>query len=140
MRNKLRLVIDANVFVSFILKNDSVPGRAVFKALEVGNLLLSKEVLLELIEVFAKKKFDRYTLLSDRIAFLRKLYRTSTVILPNIEIKASLDPKDNKYLELAVCGRADFIVSGDKKHLLTLSSFQGIPILSPRQFIELDIQ
>jgi len=51
------------------------------------------------------------------------------------EIRASLDPKDDIFLALAVDGRADFIVSGDKKHLLALGSHQGIPIIAPAEFL-----
>lgn len=48
---------------------------------------------------------------------------------------ATPDPDDDMILECALAAEADFIVSGDKKHLLALREFQGIPIVSPADFL-----
>ena len=48
---------------------------------------------------------------------------------------ATPDPDDEMVLECALAAEADFIVSGDKKHLLALRQFQGIPIVSPAEFL-----
>lgn len=48
---------------------------------------------------------------------------------------ATADPDDEMILECALAAEADFIVSGDKKHLLVLRQFQGIPIVSPAEFL-----
>lgn len=48
---------------------------------------------------------------------------------------ATTDPDDEMILECALAAEADFIVSGDKKHLLMLRQFQGIPIVSPAEFL-----
>jgi len=48
---------------------------------------------------------------------------------------ATPDPDDEMVLECALAVEADFIVSGDKKHLLALRQFQGIPIVSPAEFL-----
>jgi len=48
---------------------------------------------------------------------------------------ATTDPDDEMILECALAAEADFIVSGDKKHLLTLGQFRGIPIVSPAEFL-----
>lgn len=45
------------------------------------------------------------------------------------------DPKDNKFLELAVCGKADYIIASDKKHLLKMNPYRGIQILSPAEYM-----
>jgi uncharacterized protein len=50
-------------------------------------------------------------------------------------VRASRDPKDDMFLELAVNGRADYIVSGDQD-LLVLSPFQQIPIMNPAGYLE----
>lgn len=44
-------------------------------------------------------------------------------------------PSDNRVLECPVAGRADSVVTGDRKHLLSLGSYRGIPIVSPRHFL-----
>lgn len=48
---------------------------------------------------------------------------------------ATTDPDDEKILEAALAAEADYIVSGDKKHLLVLKEYEGIPILSPGEFL-----
>ena len=48
---------------------------------------------------------------------------------------ATADPDDEMILECALAAEADFIVSGDKKHLLVLRQYQGIPIVSPAEFL-----
>ena len=53
------------------------------------------------------------------------------------KISASKDLKDNMILELAIASNASCIITGDKKHLLSLHPFRGIPILSPADFLKL---
>ena len=48
---------------------------------------------------------------------------------------ATFDPDDEMVLECALAAEADFLVSGDKKHLLALGQFRGIPIVSPAEFL-----
>jgi predicted nucleic acid-binding protein len=54
---------------------------------------------------------------------------------PNEAIRECRDPKDDKYLALAAAGRADVIVSGDARHLLSMNPWRGIAVLSPRDFL-----
>ncbi len=139
MKSNLRLVADVKVFVSYLLFNDSTPGKAIARGFRKGNFLLSEEVVHELINVLTRKKFDTYLPVYERILFLDRLMNKSIYIVPNIQITACTDPKDNKYLELAASGKADCIISGDKRHLLVMKSYEKIPILSPREFLEFDI-
>jgi hypothetical protein len=62
------------------------------------------------------------------------LVRIEEFIEPKIEITECRDPKDNKFLELALAGNADCIVTGDKD-LLVLNPFRGIKIISPSDFL-----
>ena len=70
----------------------------------------------------------------DRAKFLSKIQNAGTFITPNITIEECRDPKDNKFLELAVAGNADCIVTGDKD-LLVLNPFRSIPIITAGEFI-----
>lgn len=63
-------------------------------------------------------------------------YKHAILVDVRSHVAASRDPDDNKYLECAVDGRADFVVSGDGD-LLSLESFDGIPIVKPRRFVEI---
>ena len=60
---------------------------------------------------------------------------SSVVVVPARVIAAISDESDNRVLEAAVEGAADYIVSGDG-HLLGLGSFQRIPVMAPREFLE----
>jgi len=131
----LRVVFDANVIVSAALLADSAPRRAFDRALDDGRILVSAAVLLELAEVLGRRKFDKYLLEEERMRFLVAFLREAELIEINEQVTDCRDPKDNKYLELAVAGRADFIVSGDSD-LLILNPFRNIPVLKPEAFLK----
>lgn len=130
----MRLVFDTNVIVSALLLPDSVPRRAFDKALDRGTILLSLPALTELNEVFARRRFDKYLLEEERMRFLATLVKASEVVQVTETIDDCRDPRDNKFLELAVAGRADCIISGDED-LLTLNPYRDIPVLTPKEFL-----
>lgn len=131
---RARVVVDTNVLVSRLLLPDSVSARAVRHIVETGQLLASDATLTELADVLSRDKFDRYVDLADRQAFFRQLARIVERVPVTYIIRACRDPKDDMFLELAVNGRADYIVSGDQD-LLMLSPFQQIPILNPARYL-----
>ena len=130
----MRLVFDTNVIVSALLLPDSVPRRAFDKALDRGTILLSLPALTELNEVFARRRFDKYLLEEERMRFLATLVKASEVVRVTETIDDCRDPRDNKFLELAVSGRADCLISGDED-LLALNPYRGIPVLTPKEFL-----
>lgn len=123
------------MLVSALLFENSVPGRAFKRALQQGDVLLSAETLAELAEVLRRKKFRRYISLEEVEAFLTALVGRALVLEPKKEIKACRDPKDDKFLTLAVAGNATHIVTGDKD-LQVLHPFRGIPILGAAEFLQ----
>lgn len=82
-----------------------------------------------------RPKFDRYVSAPSREAFLRGLIGNAEVVDVTDGIRACRDPKDDKFLDAAVSGQADFLVSGDAD-LLVLHPFRGIPILTPAAFLD----
>ncbi|KKD38441.1 putative toxin-antitoxin system toxin component, PIN family [Limnoraphis robusta] len=134
--NKLRVVIDTNILVSSILIQSSLPDIAFKAARKNGIILLSDVTSQELQEVLTRSKFDQYISLDIRYQFLTKIKLESEQIFISELIKECRDPKDNKFLEVAVNGNATYIITGDKD-LLELHPFRGISILTPRQFLEL---
>ena len=132
--NKLRIVIDTNILVSSILVISSLPDLAFKKARKQGLILLSDVTLQELQEVLTRSKFDKYISLDIRYQFLAEIKLESEQILISEPINECRDPKDNKFLEVAVNGNATHIITGDRD-LLELHPFRGIPILTPRQFL-----
>jgi len=134
MSARQRLVFDASAIVSALLFEHSVPARAFYHAIDRGKILLSREVVEELNEVVRRKKFDRYLDREDRVLFLQALLREATLIEVTDPVQVCRDPKDDKYLSLAVAGQANCVVTGDED-LLALGSFRGIRILTPSQFL-----
>lgn len=131
-----RYVFDSNVIVSALLFNgSSTPGRALLLALSLGVLLMSTAQAEELEDVFSRRKFDRCVTPEERRRLLRDLLRQSEVVEIVEPVRASPDPKDDKILELAVNGNADYIVSGDRPGLLNLNPFRGITIVRPAEFL-----
>lgn len=135
----MRLVFDTNVLISSLLSQGSAPFKAYEWAVENNAVILACRPT---VAEFAKKiylpKFDRY-ILNDarREAIILYQDRATLLDIPmDHNVTASIDPDDNIFLALAKLGKADFIVSGDKKHLLSLGSFEGIPILSPADFLD----
>jgi putative PIN family toxin of toxin-antitoxin system len=134
MRTDLRFVFDTNVIVSALLLRQSVSRQAFDKALEQGTLLVSQATIDELNEVLRRKHFDKYVTEDERIEFITALLRKATLVETMKPVNVCRDPKDNKFLELALSGKVSCIISGDED-LLVLHPFQGIPILTPRQFL-----
>lgn len=84
--------------------------------------------------MLSRPKFDRYISIQDRQEFIRLLGRVAELVPSTYTIRACRDPQDDKILELAVNGRAEIIITGDRD-LLALHPFQGIQILSPAAFL-----
>lgn len=131
----MRIVIDTNVFVSMLIRPGHMSDAIIEKIDRGAVVLYSAETLSELIEVLGRGKFAKYTTKDDIAAFVRWFADVGELVTVTREVQASLDPKDDKFLSLALSGGADAIISGDKKHLLSLGLFEGISILSPADFI-----
>jgi putative PIN family toxin of toxin-antitoxin system len=127
-------VFDTNVLVSALLFANSSPRKALELALDTGKILISKETVDELNNVLSRPKFERYVSQPKRERFLLSLVQKSTLIEIQEKIEECRDPKDNKFLELAIDGKATEIVSGDQD-LLILHPFRGIPIVTVSQFL-----
>jgi putative PIN family toxin of toxin-antitoxin system len=134
MNQLSRLVLDTNVLVSSALRGDSIPHRVLLKARREGVLLASDATLLELHEVLLRSKFDRNVDRGLREALYQEYARRCQIVSLLEPIRACRDPKDDKFLEVAVHGRADAIVTGDQD-LLALNPFRGIAILTPAQYL-----
>jgi putative PIN family toxin of toxin-antitoxin system len=127
-------VLDTNVLISTLLFGGT-PGRAFFAAFERGVVLASEETVTELVEVAARPRFDRYATAEERGRFVAALVRRAELVDVAAAVVACRDPKDDKFLSLAVAGSASVIVSGDED-LLVLDPFHGVPILTPAAFLD----
>ena len=131
----MRFVLDTNVVISALLLKHSVARQAFDQAIQHGEILIAKETIQEIVQVLQRKGFEKYITEEERIEFIAAFVREGTIVEINQWITVCRDPKDDKFLALALNGNADCIVSGDKD-LLVLHPFRGISILTPRQFLD----
>ncbi len=135
MRVRERIVADTNCLISRLLLPSSVPSQAVRRAVDHGILLVSEATMNELADVLSRPKFDRYIGLEDRQQFLRLLGRVAEFVAGVYTVRECRDPKDDKFLEVALSGKADLILTGDAD-LFTLNPWRGIAILSPAGYLK----
>jgi uncharacterized protein len=133
----MRAVIDTGVFVSALLRKQGTTG-AVLRALRDGRFtaLYSTEIVVEIIDVLGRANFrTKYHIEPDDITALVNLIRLrGELVIPARKVTACRDPKDDKFLDVALATQTDCIVSGDSD-LLDLNSFEDIPILRPAEFL-----
>ena len=136
MKNKVRAVIDTNVAVSAVLLPRSVSRQAFDFVVLQAQLLVSEEMLVELDEVLCRPKFNKYISERQQLEFFAALVRKANIIQVSDVITDCRDKKNNKFLELAINGKASHIISGDND-LLILNPFRSVVIASPATFLEL---
>jgi uncharacterized protein len=135
MNDAMGFVLDTTVVVGAAMLPRSVPAQVVSLALSLGEILLSDATVKEAEGVLRRPKFDRYASLDMRLQVLVSLVERGRLVDVREIVRECRDPNDDMFLELAIAGEASCIVSGDKD-LLILNPFRGIPILTPRAFLE----
>ena len=134
-KRKRRFVFDTNVLISAALTPEGEAWSAFEKVNRTGYFLLSDETFAELKDVLYRADFDEYLTNRIRRQFIIKLLRKSARVKVTEEITACKDPDDDLFLELAVSGKADCIVTRNIEDF-PVDPFRGIPILTPAQFLE----
>lgn len=130
----MRIVVDTNVFISAALKDKSLPAMAVHLIEQRGILLKSTATERQLFDVLNRPYFASL-IAPVTLEWFKKLLATAEAITITERIAACRDSTDDKFLELAVNGKADLIVSGDAD-LLVLNPFRNIPIVQPATFVQ----
>jgi putative PIN family toxin of toxin-antitoxin system len=129
----MRVIADTNVFISALVFG-GLPGIFLDLALRRRFTLVTSMVILDELDEKLRGKFAISE--RDALTIRAKLEGNADMADPNFELNAVPDdPDDNRILECAVAGKADFIVSGDR-HLLRIESYDGITIVSVRRFLE----
>lgn len=124
----MRVVVDTNVWVSYLLRPRNPLVEELDRLVRSSKLLYSRDTLSELVTVLTRSRFATYIDPEDVLAFATELSVKGEEVVINRQVRACRDPADDKFLELAVCGRADLIISGDSD-LLDLHPFESIQIL-----------
>jgi uncharacterized protein len=129
----VRVVFDSNIFVSALVFPGKQAEKAVFRIIEGrDHLLISRPIVSEVLTVLARKFAREREELARAAVLLAEIAET---VRPRRRLQALRDDADNRILECAVAGRADAIVTGDRK-MLELGSFEAINILSLRAYLE----
>ncbi len=133
----MRVVIDTGVFVSALIRPQGRTG-AVLEALRTKRftLIYTTDILVEIIDVLGRDKFRvKYHIHPEMIAALIDLIRLNReLVVPTQKVTACRDPKDDIFLEAALEGEAEYLVSGDFD-LLDMKSFEDIAILRVAEFL-----
>jgi len=129
----MKIVIDTNLFVAGYFNKDSASAKILRMARRNEIQILWTESIKKEVEriiqnIKARKKFQKE---------VQEIFKEENKVEPRFKIKEiKEDPEDDKFLESAYFGKAQAIVSNDR-HLLSLKQFQGIPIYTPKTFVEL---
>lgn len=131
-----KVVFDTVVFVRSLINPYSRCGQIVFKYHKRYRLFLSKPVIIEILEVLRRpeltKKFKSIEKMDIREAI--KIISQAEIVEVQEFLKASRDPKDNKFIDTAIESSADYLVS-ENNDLLILKEYQGIKIVNCEQFL-----
>ena len=130
----MNILLDTNVIISALCFPFSKPRKAFDLAIKNGNLSTSEDTFNELKTVLLKQKFDTYIELSLRQEFLKQYSKLCKTVQISQKIDICRDKKDNKFLELALNGNADYIITGDSD-LLILNPFENIKIITPDSYL-----
>jgi putative PIN family toxin of toxin-antitoxin system len=133
----MRVVVDTGVLVSALIQPRGTIGD-VLRALRNGRftIIYSTDMIVEIIDVLGRPKIQsKYHIQPDDITALINLIRLrGELVVPKQTVTACRDPKDNKFLEAALAGTADAVVTGDDD-LFVLNPYEGIDILRPAELI-----
>ncbi|MCX6037954.1 MAG: putative toxin-antitoxin system toxin component, PIN family [Chloroflexi bacterium] len=133
----MRSVIDTGVLVSALIRRQGTTGE-VLRLLRDGQFtaVYSTDILVEIIDVLGRPALRaKYHIEPDDIRVVINVIRLrGDLVITTRKVTACRDPKDDKFLEAALAGKADAIISGDAD-LLVLNPFEEIPILRPAEIL-----
>lgn len=137
----IRAVLDANVFISALIRPEGPPGQILIELVEreAFALILSAAIVEEVRRTLDDPRLKRHVRLTSQEieAWLASLQGVAELVegRRSVIVVAS-DPDDDKYFAAAVEGAADVVVSGDK-HVLEVKQFERIRVLTPRAFLDM---
>lgn len=135
----IAVVFDTNILISARLSPRGSPFSCLAEARRGAVESVTCEDILDEFQEKLEQKFGYSAARArDAVEEVRSISRPVTIT--NTLQAISQDPDDNMVLECAVIGGADYIVSGDKRHLLVLGSYQNIPIVTAAQFLAIVAQ
>jgi putative PIN family toxin of toxin-antitoxin system len=135
----LRVVLDANVFVSAYIRPEGPPGQIIERFVRDGafDVVLTEPIVEEVLQALAYPKVQTAARSkTEPELWFEDIVVLSQLVAGDVEVAVCGDPDDDKYVAAAIEGRAAFVVTGDPD-LLTLGEHKGIRIITPRAFLDL---
>ena len=133
----MRIVLDTNILIGALITKGTPPDR-LYQACLRGEieLVTSTAQIPEVADVLARPRLQKYLDAYEAAAILENIDTRALILDAPPDVNLSPDPKDNPILAAAIAGKADLIVSGDKKHMLALGVVEGIPIVTARDALD----
>lgn len=132
----MRVVLDSNVFISVLISTGTAPDD-LYQAWRRGEIevLTSPYQIAELAAVLDRPRLRKHVAPDEADLIVRNLANEAVVLRDVAVTPVSRDPKDDPIHAIGICGRADVIVSGDKRDMISLDRIDGIPIRSPGEVV-----
>lgn len=133
----VRVVLDTNIFISGIFWEGNYCSQ-IIDAWQAGKIVLvnSQEIVQEFLETIGNFKIEMPEEMIQE--WQHMIIENSVMVVPTEKPDiVKNDPKDNKFFEAAVAGKVNYIVSQDKKHVLSIPDFKGIKTIHPEEFVKL---
>ena len=136
--SELVVVFDTVVFVRALINPHSYWGKSVFEHYQEYRLIVSPQILSEIIEVLKRPELvSRFSALGGvDVARVLEILKQADVVMPEGEPQASRDIKDNKFIAAAEAANANYLVSEDHD-LLDLVKYEDTHIITTREFLEI---
>ena len=129
----MRIVLDTNILIGALITKGTPPNQ-LYQAWLRGEieLVTSTAQMAEVADVLARPRLRKFLDAGEAAAIVENIDTRALILDDPPDVDLSPDPKDNPILAAAIAGKADLIVSGDKKHMLALGEVEGIPIVTAR--------
>ena len=133
----MRVVLDTNILIGAVITKGTPPDR-LYQAWMRGeiNLITSTAQMAEVAAVLARPRLEKFLSTDEAETLVENIGTRALILDEPPSVNLSPDPKDNPILAAAIAGKADVIVSGDKKHMLALGEVEGIPVVTAREALE----
>ena len=131
---RVRVVLDTNILIGALITKGTPPDR-LYQAWLRGEieLVTSTTQIAEMADVLARPRLQRFLDADEAKAIVENIGTRALILDEPPAVNLSPDPKDNPILAAAIAGKADLIVSGDKKHMLALGTVEGVPVVTARE-------
>lgn len=134
----MRVVLDTTIIISSFINQDSYPYKAVDLWFRKEYTLVTSQWQIREIQGVSRRPRIRSLITEHEVGRLINVLREKALVLKELpEVAYSPDPDDNPILAVAIAAQAQYVVSGDKKHLLSLGTVKGIPVITAREFVAL---